>query len=85
MLAYLVAEERIGWVLKVPSSLMTEEQVFSQRCLFLMAEKGHGVWDLIDLLQILNPLRPSSIVLGRSPNLSEPVFLVSNEVCSTAV
>lgn len=82
MLAYLVAEE---WVLKVPSSLMTEEQVFSQGCLFLMAEKGHGAWDLIDLLQILNPLRSSGIVPGRSPNISEPVFLVSNKVHSTVV
>lgn len=82
MLAYLVAEE---WVLKVPSSLMTEEQVFSQGSLFLMAEKGYGAWDLIDLLQILNPLRSSGIVLGRSPNISEPVFLVSNKVHSTVV
>lgn len=43
-----------------------------------------GLWQgLTDLLQILNPMRPSSVVLGRSPNLSELQYSwVSNKASS---
>ena len=60
-----------GLTLKGSFSLMTEEKVFSQMCVFITAVS------LGSDRPASNPESPEtqSVVFGRSPNLSEPVFL----------